>query len=276
MELTGDDVTECLGGAEEILDAHLDDRYETMCDPRLTPASRSTSPSGSPSSCASSEEGMREVAQEVGIGLLGVGWMGEVHSTSSARVPFHFPDCGAGARRWSRPTRPRRGRGRPSTGSATPSDHGLALRAGALRRRRGLIDRAELHAPRHGRGRGRRRASTCAAEKPLGRVPAETAEIVAAADAPGCARIVGLNYRHAPAVQHARQLIAERGARRRRTTSACSSWRATRRTRAARCRGASTRELAGLGILGDLGPHALDLAQFLLGPIRRVTATPRS
>ncbi|MGI8758385.1 MAG: class II 3-deoxy-7-phosphoheptulonate synthase [Acidimicrobiales bacterium] len=35
VELTGDDVTECLGGAEEILDAHLDQRYETMCDPRL-------------------------------------------------------------------------------------------------------------------------------------------------------------------------------------------------------------------------------------------------
>lgn len=35
VELTGDDVTECLGGAEEILDADLGDRYETMCDPRL-------------------------------------------------------------------------------------------------------------------------------------------------------------------------------------------------------------------------------------------------
>ena len=35
VELTGDDVTECLGGAEEILDSHLDQRYETMCDPRL-------------------------------------------------------------------------------------------------------------------------------------------------------------------------------------------------------------------------------------------------
>jgi 3-deoxy-7-phosphoheptulonate synthase len=35
VELTGDDVTECLGGAEEILDAHLEQRYETMCDPRL-------------------------------------------------------------------------------------------------------------------------------------------------------------------------------------------------------------------------------------------------
>ena len=35
VELTGDDVTECLGGAENILDANLADRYETMCDPRL-------------------------------------------------------------------------------------------------------------------------------------------------------------------------------------------------------------------------------------------------
>ncbi|MGH9245136.1 MAG: class II 3-deoxy-7-phosphoheptulonate synthase [Acidimicrobiales bacterium] len=35
IELTGDDVTECLGGAERIEDVHLDDRYETMCDPRL-------------------------------------------------------------------------------------------------------------------------------------------------------------------------------------------------------------------------------------------------
>ena len=35
IELTGDDVTECLGGAEEILDADLGTRYETMCDPRL-------------------------------------------------------------------------------------------------------------------------------------------------------------------------------------------------------------------------------------------------
>jgi 3-deoxy-7-phosphoheptulonate synthase len=35
IELTGENVTECLGGAEEILDADLDTRYETMCDPRL-------------------------------------------------------------------------------------------------------------------------------------------------------------------------------------------------------------------------------------------------
>jgi 3-deoxy-7-phosphoheptulonate synthase len=35
IELTGDDVTECLGGAEEILEDHLHVRYTTTCDPRL-------------------------------------------------------------------------------------------------------------------------------------------------------------------------------------------------------------------------------------------------
>jgi 3-deoxy-7-phosphoheptulonate synthase len=35
VELTGDDVTECLGGAEEILEEHLSTRYTTACDPRL-------------------------------------------------------------------------------------------------------------------------------------------------------------------------------------------------------------------------------------------------
>jgi 3-deoxy-7-phosphoheptulonate synthase len=35
VELTGDDVTECLGGGDEVLDTHLEQRYETMCDPRL-------------------------------------------------------------------------------------------------------------------------------------------------------------------------------------------------------------------------------------------------
>lgn len=35
VELTGDDVTECLGGAEHIDEATLATRYESVCDPRL-------------------------------------------------------------------------------------------------------------------------------------------------------------------------------------------------------------------------------------------------
>ena len=35
LELTGDNVTECLGGGSEVLTEDLGSRYETMCDPRL-------------------------------------------------------------------------------------------------------------------------------------------------------------------------------------------------------------------------------------------------
>ena len=35
VEHTGEDVTECLGGAQTISDDMLSDRYETACDPRL-------------------------------------------------------------------------------------------------------------------------------------------------------------------------------------------------------------------------------------------------
>jgi 3-deoxy-7-phosphoheptulonate synthase len=35
LEMTGEDVTECTGGAQAITDAGLQDRYHTACDPRL-------------------------------------------------------------------------------------------------------------------------------------------------------------------------------------------------------------------------------------------------
>jgi 3-deoxy-7-phosphoheptulonate synthase len=35
VELTGENVTECLGGGDELVDSDLASRYETVCDPRL-------------------------------------------------------------------------------------------------------------------------------------------------------------------------------------------------------------------------------------------------
>jgi 3-deoxy-7-phosphoheptulonate synthase len=35
LEMTGNDVTECIGGARAITDEDLNDRYHTVCDPRL-------------------------------------------------------------------------------------------------------------------------------------------------------------------------------------------------------------------------------------------------
>jgi 3-deoxy-7-phosphoheptulonate synthase len=35
IEFTGENVTECLGGADDVLEEHLSERYETLLDPRL-------------------------------------------------------------------------------------------------------------------------------------------------------------------------------------------------------------------------------------------------
>jgi 3-deoxy-7-phosphoheptulonate synthase len=35
VELTGDEVAECLGGSELIDEKTLEERYESVCDPRL-------------------------------------------------------------------------------------------------------------------------------------------------------------------------------------------------------------------------------------------------
>lgn len=35
LEMTGKNVTECLGGARNIIDEELHNRYQTSCDPRL-------------------------------------------------------------------------------------------------------------------------------------------------------------------------------------------------------------------------------------------------
>src|SRR2546428_2125305 len=36
--------------------------------------------------------------REIGIGLLGVGWMGRLHSASYLRVPYHYPESSGVAR----------------------------------------------------------------------------------------------------------------------------------------------------------------------------------
>ena len=108
-------------------------------------------------------------------------------------------------------------------------------------------------------------------EKPLGRFPAETQEIAAAANGAYVRTLVGYNYRHAPAVVHARQLIAAGEIGDVRTyrgvflvdyashPDRAFSWR-------------FSREIAGLGVLGDLMSHVVDMAQSLAGPIDTVVA----
>ncbi len=108
-------------------------------------------------------------------------------------------------------------------------------------------------------------------EKPVG-LTAEDARAVADAVAKaGVQGAVGFNYRNAPAVEAARELIAsgEIGRVTHARVRLFSDY-------AAHPEGALTwryeRERGGSGVLGDLASHGADLARFLLGDIASLTA----
>ncbi len=108
-------------------------------------------------------------------------------------------------------------------------------------------------------------------EKPLAVGAADAAELAAAARAAGTVTLVGYNYLRSPALQYVRRLV-ERGDLGHPTyfracfdedylasPEASFSWRCDR-------------VAAGTGALGDLGSHAVSLARFLLGDVVEVCA----
>jgi predicted dehydrogenase len=211
------------------------------------------------------------MGRTVGIGLVGVGWMGRVHGIAYRRARDHYPDC-AGVARLVVAADENQERARVAVAElgfeeCTGDWRDVISHPG--------VEAVSITAPNQ---LHREMALAVAAagkhvwiEKPAGRLPQETAEIAAAVDAAGVRSLVGFNYRQAPAVRHARRLL-ESGALGV-VDHYRSQWVAAY---AASPRGALTWRFrwdeAGLGILGDLGTHAVDLARFLLGPIVTVTA----
>ena len=108
-------------------------------------------------------------------------------------------------------------------------------------------------------------------EKPVGRDAVDTAAVADAAREAGVATSIGYNYRHAPAVERIRELIANGDLGRITNVRAvffngyasepngALSWR-------------FKKDLAGSGALGDLLSHVVDLMQYVVGPITEVTA----
>ena len=107
-------------------------------------------------------------------------------------------------------------------------------------------------------------------EKPVGRTLDEGLAIQAALKEAGVQSFIGLNYRWAPAVQYARQLIRDgrlgeiRDVRIAFRTDVMAgpigagyTWR-------------FNREAAGAGALADLGAHVFDMARYLAGDIAEV------
>jgi predicted dehydrogenase len=211
------------------------------------------------------------MSRSVGIGLVGVGWMGRVHSVAYRRAHDHYPD-GPGIARLviaADDSSERAAYARDELGYeqvvgdwrevvAHPEVEAVSITVPNQLHREVAVAAAE--AGKH-----------VWIEKPAGRLPWETGEIAGAVERAGVRSLVGFNYRHAPAVRHARLLI-ESGALGE-IDHFRSQWIAAY---AASPHGALTwrfkRDQAGLGILGDLGSHAVDLAQFLLGSITSVTA----
>ncbi|MGO2537782.1 MAG: Gfo/Idh/MocA family protein, partial [Brachybacterium tyrofermentans] len=110
-------------------------------------------------------------------------------------------------------------------------------------------------------------------EKPMGVSAAQSREIHDAAAAARVATAVGFNYRHAPAVQHLRSLVAD-GRLGRITNVRC--W--LNADYASSPNGALTwrydRDKAGSGVIGDLLSHGADLVEYVTGQhIEEVTAT---
>ena len=211
------------------------------------------------------------MARTVGIGLVGVGWMGAVHSVAYGRARVHYPDC-AGEARLVIAADESAERARHATGE-------LGYELSTTDWRKVLahpdVDAVSITVPNELHEEVALAAATARKhiwiEKPVGRFPSETAAIAAAVESADVRSIVGFNYRHAPAVRHAKHLV-DSGALGT-IDHFRSQWVAAY---AASPKGVLSwrfrRDQAGLGILGDLGSHAVDLAQYLLGPIASVAA----
>lgn len=111
-------------------------------------------------------------------------------------------------------------------------------------------------------------------EKPITNDIGEAVDLAATASAAGVIAQVGLNYRHTPAVGLARQLLTSGTLGR--PTQVRVSYLQDTGFGAAADRWRASRSTGGSGTAGDIGSHAIDLAEFLCGDIVRVAALLRS
>jgi predicted dehydrogenase len=208
---------------------------------------------------------------DVGVGLISVGWMGKLHSRAYQALPYIYPETGI---------RPRLLHAADT--AADRVDYAtdvLGYARGSTDYREVLadpeVDVVSICAP----NMLHREIGVAAAEagkhfwieKPVGRNVEDTAAVAAAANAAGLVTSIGFNYRHAPAVEHVRELVAQGALGR------ITNVRAVFLTGyAAEPKGALSwrfkRELAGSGALGDLLSHVVDLMQYVVGPVAEITA----
>lgn len=211
------------------------------------------------------------MVDSLGVAVVGFGWMGRVHTQAYARLPHHFPHL---------PLRPRLvtvaeevpGRADEAAAqfgfaattrdwrdiAADPRVQAVSITAPNFLHRE--IGVAMAEAGKH-----------IWIEKPVGLTAGDAQAVADAVAKAGVQGAVGFNYRNAPAVEAARELIASGG------IGTVTHVRVRLFSDyAAHPDGALTwryeKERGGSGVLGDLASHGADLARYLLGDITSLTA----
>ena len=187
----------------------------------------------------------------IGVGLISVGWMGQLHSRAYSDVPVVYPELGIRTRLViAADTNDERARfAQDVLGyENSTNDYNDVLNHPD-------VDVVSVCAPNFlheeiGTAVARAGKSLWI-EKPVGRSAEETESVVDAADAAEVVTAVGFNYRNAPAIEYARKIIAE--GRLGRITNVRGAFFADY---SAEPNGALSwrfiRGLAGSGVLGDL------------------------
>jgi predicted dehydrogenase len=206
--------------------------------------------------------------RDIGIGIIGGGYMGKAHSVAMSAVGAVFQT----------ELRPRLEMICATTSGSAERYRAAYGFARATADWRVLVDDPKVGAVVIASPQGTHRDIAEAAfalgkpvfcEKPLGASLADAQAMVAAAEAAGVANMVGFNYVRTPATQFARRLLAE-GAIGRVTwirgehtedfladPDLPSTWR--------------TKDMAN-GVMGDLAPHMINCALALMGPVERLSA----
>ena len=207
----------------------------------------------------------------IGIGVIGFGWMGQAHSRSYLSIPKYFPGAGITPRL-------------VAVADTVPERIDLAVQnfgfESGMTDWRLLVEHEEIDviditAPNTLHQELAEAAAAAGkhifCEKPVGIVPQATAAMELAARKAGVITGAGYNYRWVPLVQYIRELIEEgrfgelthyRGrffSMYGRDRLGLLSWR-------------FLQEEAGFGVLSDIMSHAIDMAQYLCGPIARVVS----
>lgn len=210
------------------------------------------------------------MTRQIGIGVIGMGWMGETHSRSYRQVMERISGlefeprliiCSDTVEKRAQDSQRRLGFEQYTTNWHEVLSHPD-------------VEVVNIAAP-NGMHLEMVKAAAAAGkhifcEKPVGRDPHETAQCEQAARHAGVLTFVGYNYRWPPVVQYAKRIID--AGKLGRLTHYRSRFFATYASNPAGVLSWRFEREHGLGVLGDLGSHAIDLAHMIAGPICKVVA----